>query len=343
MPGLSGRSGLEIAWNGEADDHVIALQWSRDGSMLAAASVTGPIAIFDGQAGRIITRLPGHGFGTTDLSWNHDGTLLASSGQDGTARIWSIPAGPERSRLEAGSAWVEHVSCSPTGRFLATAAGKKLRIWDEQGTRIIASRDTTTTIAAIAWQPDSDVLAVASYGRLEVIDPESDRSTRVFEWKGSMLAIAWNPDGRTIASGDQDASAHLWDVETGESLRMWGYQTKVRQLSWDRSGRYLATGGGPQVTIWDRSGVGLQGSEPIALRNRPAATVSSVAFEPDGVVLASGDLEGAVALWEVGKISGRLANRQLGSEITQLRWHPKAKQLAAGTAAGGVFVFDHGP
>src|ERR1700736_1580330 len=80
-------------WLAEIDDHVNVLAWSPNNLWLAAASVSGPITIFDGRTGQILHHFAGHGFGTSDLAWNAQSTCLASAGQDGKVRFWEVETG----------------------------------------------------------------------------------------------------------------------------------------------------------------------------------------------------------------------------------------------------------
>jgi len=328
---------LREAWTGAIDDHVIALAWSPGGTALAAASVSGPIAVFDGPLGTNRTDLPGHRFGTSALSWSSDGTLLASAGQDGLARAWDLK-GAERFRVEGGAEWVERAAWSPVGHWLATAAGKKLRIWDAQGRLAREYPDHPSTIADVRWKPRAALLAAAAYGRVALWSPTEPAPERVLEWKGSVLTLAWSPDGRYLATGDQDSTVHFWIAKTGHDLMMWGYATKVRELAWDSSGRYLATGGGAHVTVWGCSAKGPEGTEPLAIDRRKQA-ITALAFHPSAPVLAVGGADGRLRLWRLGKAPERFALVQLGSEITQTVWSPSGRALAAATTAGTVAVY----
>jgi WD40 repeat protein len=87
MAKLSQPPSLAQRWQTSIGDHVIALAWSPDGALLAAGSVSGPIAIFDTASGSLRHSLKGHGFGATSLRWQPGGRLLASSGQDGKVRF----------------------------------------------------------------------------------------------------------------------------------------------------------------------------------------------------------------------------------------------------------------
>src|SRR4051812_11692344 len=129
---------LRPVWQAAVPDHAIAIAWSPDSSRLAVAAVSGPITIFDANSGKPVHQLKGHGFGTAALAWQPTGSLLASVGQDSKVRVWEVPsarpegvatAGQEARALDAGASWAEKVVWHPSGQYLATAAGKKARVW----------------------------------------------------------------------------------------------------------------------------------------------------------------------------------------------------------------------
>ncbi len=118
---------------------------------------------------------------------------------------------------------------------------------------------------------------------------------------------------------------------------MWGYATKVRELSWDRTSRFLATGGGPDVIVWDCAGKGPEGTTPIQLRLHEPF-VSALAYQRTGSLLASAGLDGRVAVWQPTASARPLASTVLGASIVALAWSPDDKHLAVGTEAGEVRV-----
>ena len=327
----------EARWQAHIGDHVIALAWSPDGAALAAAAIGGPVTLLDGQTGRTRHVLPGHGFGTSGLSWCPQGTVLASAGQDGTVRLLEAESGKEHLTLDAGAAWVERVAWSPDGTLLASAAGRKVRLWDPAGQLVREYANYPSTVADIQWKPGTLELASAAYGELALWHPDKPEPSRVFRWKGSMLVLAWSPDGKYIATGDQDSTVHFWIVKTGKDLMMSGYPTKVRELAWDCTSRYLATGGGAVPCVWDVSGKGPAGTEPLQLaahRDR----VTALAFQHSGPLLASAGADGLAALWQPGGHKRVLARASYQSAITQLGWSRDDRGLALGTESGVVAV-----
>jgi WD40 repeat protein len=282
--------------------------------------------------------LKGHGFGATSLSWQPGGELLASSGQDGKVRLWNTAAGNEAAVLAGGTAWVERVVWSPHGNMFISAAGKKLRLWNDTGDLIRAYPDQTATVADVKWSSKGKEFAAAGYGGVAFFNTEDDEPRARFNWKGSVLAIAWSPDGKFIAGGGQDASVHFWYVKDGKDLEMTGYPQKVRELSWDVSSTYLATGGGDLVTVWNCTGKGPAGSTPISLAFHEAA-LSVLAFQNRGPLLASACSGGMLAFWFPGGPKRVLSHTKLDVGISQLAWAPNDARIAVGGEAGYLGVW----
>lgn len=329
---------LASRWQANIGDHVIGMVWSDDGALLAVASVSGPITLFDAHTGAIKQRLKGHGFGTASIAFQPGGNLLASVGQDGKARLWNSANGAEVAVLDAGAAWAERIAWNRRGDRLVTSAGKKLRLWNDAGELLRAYPDQPSTIADVQWSVKGKEFATAGYGGVSFFTTDADVPRTRFAWKGSVLVLAWSPDGRCIAGGAQDCSVHFWYLKDGKDLEMSGYPQKVRELSWDSTSTYLATGGGNQVTIWDCSGKGPAGSTPISfeLHEQP---LSVLAFQNKGPLLLSACGGGIIALWIPGGWKRELAQRQIEEGITQASWAPNDSRLALGGERGYVAVW----
>jgi WD40 repeat protein len=335
-------SGLDYRWRTEIDDFVQSLVWSPDDKYVAVAAVSGAITVYAGGNGSLLHTLKGHGFGTSEIAWHNDAKTLASAGQDGKVRLWDSESGNELKAVDGGSAWVEHLAWSPDGKYLASAAGRKIRLWSAELELVQEYSDFGSTVYDIIWAVDGSQLAATGYGGVKFYTAGSNEPVRHFEWKGSSLSMAWSPDGKYLATGDQDSTVHFWITATGQDLQMYGYPTKVKELAWDKTSRYLATGGSDTVTVWDCSGKGPEGSRPAELKLHEEL-VSVLAFQHKGVILASGGLDGRVALWNANYWKPAKDNKpvtflKLDSAISQLKWSHNDKRLAIGSEGGVVVV-----
>jgi WD40 repeat protein len=342
MPGLIERQASAPAipqiWQATLDESAVSVDWSASGSWLAAASACGTVCIFNAADGSCIQQLSAHRFGATRIAWHPQDARFATAGQDGFVRLWDARLDGLLKELNCGAEWVEHIAWTDNGQLLATAAGRKLKVWTKDGALVQQYPDHPNTIAAIAWKTGSEELVSACYGQLHFWSPGGAEPFRAFSWKGSMLSLAWSPDGRYLCHGNQDATVHFWMVKNGKELQMWGYPTKVRELAWDHRSRYLATGGGGSITVWDCSGKGPANTKPATL-NFHRAPVTGMAYQHSGGTLASGCAHGQLALWKPSKRKEPDAVAVLSAGMTDIAWSPDDRFVATAAEDGSIAVF----
>lgn len=326
-------------------DFVVSLRHSPDGARIAVATADGNVTILDSRNLSIVAEIPGHNGGTLAVAWSADGLLIASGGQDGKLKVWDSSSGALRWETKPGVAWVEHVTFSPelgASARIAAAAGKSLAVWTSSGELVVKFSPHPSSVSGVDWRGSGDRLVSSCYGGIRLWSTAAVEPKRFFEWKGSPISLALDPTGRWIASGCQDSSVHVWKSQLGEDLEMSGYASKVREIAWSQDGRFLATGGGDDITVWDFSGKGPSGSEPL-VRSGHAENVSALQFQPrsGSAILASIGKEGAFFLWD---LKGKRKPIGLGLPARQgpgscISWHPKEHRLVTGYASGGLAVW----
>jgi WD40 repeat protein len=150
-------------------------------------------------------------------------------------------------------------------------------------------------------------------------------------------SVAISPQGDILATGSDDKTARLWNLDTGESFRIIaGNSNFVKAVAFSPDGNILATGSDDRtVRLWDVAG--LQLLRTLAGHSH---AVKSVAFSPDGQFLASGSWDKTVKLWEVGggKEIGTL--RGHGLQVAAVAISPCGQMLASASFDRTVRLWD---
>ena len=329
---------LVESWHVELSEYIIDLAWSPDASKLAVATVEGQVYMVD-HGNSAQSRLIGcHEFGVNSLSWRADGAEFSTAGHDGLVKIWDGDSGQELASLEAGDRWVAKSVYHPRRNVLAAAAGRQLKLWNEQHEVFYESSDHSSTIADVSWHPRGlGIAAVANRGLTLHLSDET-AEPRKYRWRGSSLVLKWSPDARFIVTGEQDASIHFWFMESGKDAQIRGYPSKVLNLSWDSSCQLLATGGGPTIVVWDCSGEGPVGRQPRQLEAH-SNKLTELVFQSDGSLLASADADSFLFLWEPCKHEKVVGGVLLSSPASCMQWCTGGK-IAVGQQDGNVVVFE---
>lgn len=157
------------------------------------------------------------------------------------------------------------------------------------------------------------------------------------EHREGVIAIAFSPDGKSLASVSDDATAKLWDPQTGTLKQtLTGHVGHLLSVAFSPDGRTLVTGGHDKtIKLWDAQ----TGALKRTLTGN-AGSVSSVAFSPDGKTLANGSMDKTVRLWDAQ--TWMLKHTLTGNTYTiwPIAFSPDGKTLVSGIADGTMRLWD---
>lgn len=252
------------------------------------------------------------------------------------------------------------------GQVLAVASGTSVRLCAPGSGRVMATlRGHLDDVQCVAFSPDAKLLAsggLDSSARLWNVAAAKEANALGGNQFG-VYAVAFSADGKFVASAGADGMLRVWDTATGKPAGTFPCNTfTVLSVAFSPDGALLASGGDDNlVKVWDlRTGqqlhvlgfgegpirpvaFNLQGAPP-ALRPIPAMAggVASLAFSPDGKLLASASRDHTVKIWDVatGEQVGTLEGH--ASQVWSVAFSPDGKLLASGSGDNTVKLWDVG-
>jgi WD40 repeat protein len=233
--------------------------------------------------------------------------------------------------------WVEHLAWSSKG-MLATAAGKKVRLWTSAGAPVLETEPHESTVTGVAFSSDGAQLFTTSYGGVRVWPLQAHVEARHFAWKGSLISLAVSPNDAVVACGSQDCSVHFWRTLSGEDSEMSGYPAKPSALAWSRDSALLATGGSDVICVWGFEKGGPEGKKPMLLKGHEQL-VTRLAFAGGERLLASAGDDSDVLLWSLSEGVKPVGLAPMSAPVTELAFSADDAFLAAADAKGSVRVW----
>ena len=325
-------------WVFDTSDFVSHMEISKNGLFVAVSLASGPIKIFNRKDGSQIA-LDGHEFGTMEISWSPDNSKLASVGQDGKLKIWDVKTQKLLKTLKGGAQWVEHVSWSPSGDYIASTAGKILRIWSAEGFLFQEYKQHPSTVTAIHWNSKSTEIATASYGKIMIFLIGVNEPQKILPYPSSIIVLSWHKNGLWIVAGTQEGSVCGWQLPNGgDPIDAQGYETKITQLSWSKNGKNLATVGGRWIVIWNFFGKGPEGRQPEILKDD--RKVTQMSYQNNGDLLASGTKDGSILFWRPAVPEKPRLVFEVDSAINHLRWSEDGSFLVICSEDGKVRIWN---
>ncbi len=278
-------------------------------------------------ANHTVRLLSGHTAEVWGAAWRPDGKYLATSDQSGAILIWDVATGKVQTKLVGHRGTVKTVVWSPDGTALASASSDQtIQIWDLRDLSAAEIKHSrflighTDGVGEVAWHPGGRWLA--SSGRdntLRIWDLTTDRTAMIVdEQTGEINSLAWSPSGDRLAYGADDTLIRIW--QTADLLALTPSSCAYRSLT-------PSVGQLPGDLRQARDATCIP-SPAVVLRGH-SDQVLSVAWRPDGRVLASGCNDGEVRLWNAsgGPSTDTLVGHALS--VNSVAWSSDGLHLAS--------------
>ncbi len=321
---------------------LLGVDFSPDGSTVAAAGNDGLIRIYDAGTGARRRILSGHERPARDVAFSPDGSRLASVGDDGAVLLWDLERGTSRT-IGHRQARIYDVAFHPDGSLVATAGSDRTALmWPLDGSPPRQLRGHGAEVNHVDIDPTGRALATCSDdGTVRLWDAHTGAAV----WRAPLLTgdppwllthRGWTPMDPTADSAppsgawaDAAAERARWAARAGDQLCLVTHDDVLEQ--WDLSADELlltaAVPGVMQVLALGRGCVTRTGTGSTILHQRSGVVQEltshgvTMAADGDGLLVASPDAitafdaegrrvhtrEGRAGVTVVARPHGRLA------------------------------------
>lgn len=309
---------------------------SSPGSTSTVSNSSGtPSATTEASSAGALMTFSDHTKTIWNVAWSPDGKYIASASDDGTSHVWNVStrqrvfsyrSGIQPAQSDDGAYSVDWLPDSTgfavgfsdgTAEVVNLPARKRTGSFDSG-----KNGDLHGALYAVAFSPDGRYLAIAGFfsNDIQIFDRVTQQRVRALTGHtDTVWSLAWSHNGKYIASASGDATARVWDWNTGKPLLVYDKQgDTVRAVSWSPDDTRVVSGGisGP-VYIWASD----SGQTLLTYGNQDDFQVLAVSWSHHGKYIASaGGSDATTHVWNPQ--NGQLFRKFPAQAINSVSWSP---------------------
>ncbi len=295
-----------------------------------------------------------------DLKHSPNGDLIAVATSIGVW-LYDADSGKEirllqnKKHNQIYSDWIIKLAFSPNGKILAICALDGIHLWEPHTGRYLSIlREEPHLPGDLVFFPDGQTLATGTRtgGLIRFWDVTNKTISKTLTGHTKITSFAVSPDGKTIISRSifQGKKAlYWWDVETGRTIFFRQKNVdSVSPIMFSPNGEILACVGdygrfdhaNDTISLLDAS----NGEFLKRLRGHNK-NITTLAFSPDGELLASSGSDSIIHLWNPhlwNPRSGHLIHTFRGhtDRVRALSFSPDGETLVSGSDDGTIRFWD---
>ena len=305
------------------------------------------IAVWNIKTGEQLTCLTEHLDFVYSVIFSPCGKFLASGGQDGAVRVWSVENWELIHTYQNYGTERKKVFYSPEGVLYALEVfDDAFIVWNvARGEKCNHFLDAHSSLHD-AHVPKGTPFVLAAYNSNEFRKwtvGDSEPCSFPHLHTGISFSLVFAPDGKTLAGGGLSKKVSLWDISQPSSPpSCFNLPGRVYTLSVSPQGEIYATGrDGITAKMWDIGNT----DTPVATFTLPEEKkplseqewqVSTAAFAQENNLLACGDSDGTLYVWNVQQQQIQQAFKAHDGWINSIAFNPNGKLLISIRRTGPV-------
>jgi WD40 repeat protein len=195
-------------------------------------------------------------------------------------------------------------------------------------------QDHPWPIACASWSPDGKWIAVCQQENILLYTEDLKTKISLKGHSKFINSISWKPDSTLLASGSDDETIRIWDVQTRQTINIYrGYSDIITNVRWSPDGTLIASTSefnSPKsdFQIWEPSSKTYKYSFPTNYTEpQLEAFLTSIAWKPDSTQIAVSKESVGVGIWDIRtqKIALQVAKIYT---IRDIAWSPDGNKIA---------------
>jgi len=268
-------------------------------------------------------------------------------------------AAPELTAIlhgHAGDVWSVAFDPKNPDRFATGGEDRTVLLWSAKARRTIAGIEPLkferASVYALGFSPDGRRLAVGTGdGALTVFDvsgPAPIARSVITAHQGALFSLAFDPaDPDLLLTGGQDRAVRLWDLRGDTPLlasEVISHAGWVWGVAFSPDGARAGSVGQGQASnvFWWEVSRGARTLTPRPAPSQHQATVTSIAFAPNGRNAVTGDTQGRIVTWDLATMTPLPTQGADGAFgfVWGLSYSADSALLAAGGGGGAIRAWD---